>query len=251
MKGLRREPAASADAAAAFEDLARIFSMSQRLCLILFGPPGSGKGTQAVLLRDKFGFAHISTGEMLRERVVLGDEVGQRVARTMKRGALVRDETVNRLVEDRIELADAAKGFILDGYPRTVQQATLLDGALQAKGIGTVVIHLKVDYNIIIARLSGRRQCPACGTVYNLPPDTPPEKQVCSKDAVGLIVRADDAPETVRERLSAYEIQTTPVLEFLKGAGYRCFDIEAGARTPREIVTEIEGRVEAEFGAAA
>jgi adenylate kinase len=114
-----------------------------------------------------------------------------------------------------------------------------------------VVIHLKVDYNIIIARLSGRRQCPVCGTIYNLPPDTPPEKQVCSKDAAGLIVRADDAPETVRERLRAYEVQTTPVLEFLKGAGYRCFGIEAGARTPREIVAEIEGLVEGEFGAAA
>jgi len=225
--------------------------MSQRLCLILFGPPGSGKGTQAVLLRDKLGFAHISTGDMLRERVARGDEFGGLVAGIMRAGLLVPDELVNKMVEDRIELPDAARGFILDGYPRTVQQATLLDGALRAKRIGTVVIHLKVDYNIIITRLSGRRQCPACGTVYNLPPDTPPEKQVCSKDAVRLIVRADDAPETVRERLRAYELQTAPVLEFLKGTGYRCFGIEAGARTPREIVAEIEGRVEEEFGAAA
>jgi adenylate kinase len=225
--------------------------MSQRLCLILFGPPGSGKGTQAVLLRDKLGFAHISTGEMLRERVACGDEFGRLVAGIMRTGALVPDELVNKMVEDRIELPDAAKGFILDGYPRTVQQATLLDGALRGKRIGTVVIHLKVDYNIIIARLSGRRQCPVCGTVYNLPPDTPPEKQVCSKDAAGLVVRADDAPETVQERLRAYEVQTTPVLEFLKGAGYRCFGIEAGARTPREIVAEIDGLVAGEFGAAA
>jgi adenylate kinase len=225
--------------------------MSQRLCLILFGPPGSGKGTQAALLRDKLGFAHISTGEMLRERVARGDEFGKLVAGIMRTGALVPDELVNKMVEDRVELPDSAKGFILDGYPRTVQQATLLDGALRVKRIGTVVIHLKVDYNIIIARLSGRRQCPACGTVYNLPPDTPPEKQVCSKDAERLIVRADDAPETVRERLRAYEVQTEPVLEFLKSAGYRCFGIEAGARTPREIVAEIEGLVKEEFGAAA
>jgi adenylate kinase len=225
--------------------------MSQRLCLILFGPPGSGKGTQAVLLRDKLGFAHISTGDMLRERVLRGDELGGQVAAIMRSGALVPNELVNKLVEDRIELPDAAKGFILDGYPRTVQQATLLDGALRAKQIGTVVIHLKVDYNIIIARLSGRRQCPACGTVYNLPPDTLPEKQICSKDAVGLIVRTDDSPETVRERLRAYEVQTTPVLEFLKGTGYRCWGVESGAKSPREIETEIEGLLAEEFGAAA
>jgi adenylate kinase len=225
--------------------------MSQRLCLILFGPPGSGKGTQAALLRDKLGFAHISTGDMLRDRVARGDELGREVDGIMKSGALVPNEMVNKLVEDRIELPDAAKGFILDGYPRTVQQATLLDGALRAKQIGTVVIHLKVDYNIIIARLSGRQLCAACGTVYNLPPDTLPDKQVCSKDGARLTVRADDRPETVRERLRAYEVQTSPVLEFLKDAGYRCWGIESGERTPREIAVEIEGLLIKEFGAAA
>src|SRR5208337_38003 len=102
-----------------------------RLCLILFGPPGSGKGTQAKLLRDSLGIAHISTGDMLRERVASGDELGQRVAGIMDSGGLVPNETVNKLVEDRIELPDAAKGFILDGYPRTVAQAALLDAVFR------------------------------------------------------------------------------------------------------------------------
>jgi len=225
--------------------------MNQRLCLILFGPPGSGKGTQAALLREKLCLAHISTGDMLRERVASGDEVGRTVDGIMKSGALVPDDLVNRMVADRVELPDAAKGFILDGYPRTVPQASLLDGALKAKQVRTVVVHLKVDYNIVIARLSGRKQCAVCGTVYNLPPGTPPESEVCSKDGTRLIVRADDRPETVKERLKAYDIKTAPVLEFLEGAAYRCFGIESGTRTPLEIAAEIEDRLEKEFGAVA
>jgi adenylate kinase len=223
--------------------------MSQRLCLILFGPPGSGKGTQAAILREKLSLAHISTGDMLRERVTCGDEVGKVADEIMKAGGLVPDGLVNRMVEDRVELPDAAKGFILDGYPRTVPQAALLDGVLKAKQVGTVVVHLKVDYNIVIARLSGRKQCAACGTVYNLPSDTPLESQVCSKDGMRLVVRTDDQPETVRERLKAYDVKTAPVLEFLERAGYRCFGIESGMRTPVEIAAEIGERLEKEFGA--
>jgi adenylate kinase len=224
--------------------------MSQRLCLILFGPPGSGKGTQAAILKDRLCLAHISTGDMLRERVALGDELGRIADGIMKSGGLVPDDVVNKMVEDRVECPDAIKGFILDGYPRTVPQAALLDGVLRAKKVGTVVIHLKVDYNIVIARLSGRKQCAACGTVYNLPPDTPPEQQVCSKDGMRLLVRADDRPETVQERLKAYDVKTAPVLEFLEGAQYRCFGIESGTRMPIEIAAEIEDRLEKEFGAA-
>src|SRR5271154_5675747 len=134
-----------------------------RLCLILFGAPGSGKGTQAKLLRQSLGIAHISTGDMLRERVASGDPLGLEVESMMKAGVLVPDETVNRLVEERIEEPDSIDGFILDGFPRTIRQAKLLGEVLAAKGIRPLVVHLKVDYNVIIARLSGRRLCPICG----------------------------------------------------------------------------------------
>src|SRR5258708_32686372 len=139
--------------------------MTTKQCLILFGPPGSGKGTQAMLLRDRLGVAHISSGDMLRERVAAGDELGQTLAGIMQSGALVPNDMVNRMVKDRIEKPDAAGGFILDGYPRTVAQAQLLDRVLKGKQIPTVVVHLLVDCNVVIARLSGRRQCPACGTL--------------------------------------------------------------------------------------
>src|SRR5678810_971761 len=119
-----------------------------RLCLILFGSPGSGKGTQAKLLRQSLGIAHISTGDMLRERVASGDEVGRAVASLMQAG---------RLVPERIEQPDCANGFILDGYPRTVQQARLLAELLVLWPVRTMVVHLVVDYNVIIARISGRR----------------------------------------------------------------------------------------------
>ncbi len=142
-----------------------------RLCLILFGPPGSGKGTQAKMLRHLLGVAHISTGDMLREQIASGD--GHGVARIMQSGGLVPDETVNRMVRDRIEQPDAAAGFILDGYPRTVSQARLLAELLEVKGIEPLVIHLKVDYNVIVARLASRRQCPNCGALYSQPPNSP------------------------------------------------------------------------------
>src|ERR1700742_4518969 len=119
-----------------------------RFCLILFGPPGSGKGTQAKLLRQSLGIAHISTGDMLRERVASGDALGQQVSGIMQSGGLVPDETVNRMVEDRIEQPDCINGFMLDGFPRTVNQARLLSELLKSKGIDPLVIHLKVDYNV-------------------------------------------------------------------------------------------------------
>src|SRR5579872_3105016 len=139
-----------------------------RLCLILFGAPGSGKGTQAKLLKQSLDVAHISTGDMLRERIASGDPLGREVESIMKAGSLVSDETVNRLVEERIEEPDARSGFILDGFPRTVNQAKLLGEVLKAKGIVPLVVHLKVDYNVIIARLSGRRLCPTCGNLYSV-----------------------------------------------------------------------------------
>src|SRR5580704_19199100 len=136
--------------------------------LVLFGPPGSGKGTQAKLLVQCLGIPQISTGDMLREHIQAGDPMGRAVAGVMKSGALVADERVNALVEERLAQPDAAKGFILDGYPRTRQQAEALSQWFAARGIAGLVIHLLVDYNSVISRLTGRRQCPHCGTLYNL-----------------------------------------------------------------------------------
>jgi adenylate kinase len=214
-----------------------------RLCLILFGSPGSGKGTQAKLLRQSLEVAHISTGDMLRERVASGDGLGREVASLMQAGSLVPDETVNRLVEERIEQQDCEHGFILDGYPRTVDQARLLGGLLAAKQVNPLVVHLKVDYNVIVARLSGRRQCPTCGALYSVTSNSPTVAEICDYDGRKLVVREDDREEVVRERLRAYERQTAPVLDFLKGAGYAFLEIE-GDGNPQVIAARIGKFVE-------
>src|SRR5579872_350338 len=244
MKDSHRAQAASVGAAAA----ASKGGMTSQACLILFGPPGSGKGTQAKILRDKLGWAHISTGDMLRERVASGDELGKAAAGIMQSGGLVPDAMVNKMVEDRIERPDAARGFILDGYPRTVAQAQLLDCVMKVKRIRALVVHLKVDYNEVIARLSGRRLCPACGTLYNVSANLPVE--VCERDGSRLAVRDDNREEVVLQRLKAYETQTAPVLESLRAANYSSYDVQGGSRTPPEIAAEIESVIRSEFGMA-
>ena len=135
----------------------------------------------------------------------------------MQSGALVSDEVVNLMVEERLSEPDAANGFVLDGYPRTLEQAKHLDEWLEGRGIREVVIHLVVDYNIIIARLTGRRQCPRCGTLYNLASRPPREDNLCDIDGEALVVREDDSEPVIRERLDAYERQTRPVLEYYAG----------------------------------
>ncbi|MGB9606831.1 MAG: adenylate kinase family protein, partial [Bryobacteraceae bacterium] len=136
--------------------------------LILLGPPGSGKGTQAALLAERLGIPHISTGDILREQVAAGTELGQRVQAIMAAGELVPDELVNQIIEQRLERPDCEKGCILDGYPRTTVQAAFLNEALARKGMRPVVVNLAVDYNVIVARITARRQCPVCGASYNL-----------------------------------------------------------------------------------
>jgi adenylate kinase len=219
-----------------------------RLCLILFGSPGSGKGTQAKLLKERFGVAHISTGDMLRERVALGDGLGKQVAKVMATGGLVSDGSVNRMVEDRITFDDCKAGFMLDGYPRTVSQAKWLAERLAAKQMRPMVVHLEVDYNVIIRRISGRRQCPVCGTLYNLAAD--PDRVACDMEGAKLEIREDDREDVVRERLLAYDRQTAPVLAFFKDAGYPVWDI-TGSGVPENIATEIEDLIRKERERAA
>jgi len=203
-----------------------------RLCLILFGSPGSGKGTQAKTLKETLGVAHISTGDMLRERVGLRDRLGQRVGSIIKAGGLVADADVNRMVDDRVHEDDCANGFILDGYPRTVSQADWLAGRLARERVRPMVVHLEVDYNVIIARIAGRRQCPVCGTLYNLAQD--PTRVACDLEGAKLEIRDDDREDVVRERLRAYDRQTAPVLAFFRDEGYSCRDFVGTA--PPEVI---------------
>lgn len=211
-----------------------------RFSLILFGPPGSGKGTQAKLLKQRLACPHISTGDMLREHVALQDDLGIEVAGIMQAGRLVPDELVNRLVERRISQPDCKRGFILDGYPRTVPQAEMLDKLLAAKRFQPVVVFLEVDYNKIVARLSGRRVCPNCGALYSLASHAPLIQQVCDYDGTPLVIRDDDREEVIRERLKAYDLQTKPLIEYFQSTGYAFHRIEASEGTPQQIVSGIE-----------
>jgi adenylate kinase len=212
---------------------------TQAKAIVLLGAPGSGKGTQAKLLRDCLRIPHVSTGEILRERVRSGAENGSRVAATMHSGDLVADDLVNRLVEERLSQPDAAAGFILDGYPRTTAQAAHLVSWLQAHRIQEVVIYLSIDYNIVIARLRGRRQCPQCGTLYNIVSQPPKVDMLCDLDGHALVIRDDDREEVIRERLDAYQRQTSPVLEFFRDAGRRVEEVNAGDALPDEVYRKI------------
>jgi adenylate kinase len=181
---------------------------------------------------------------MLRERVASHDPLGEAASAIMKSGGLVPDEIVNRMVEERIEQPDCVNGFILDGYPRTVNQAKLIAGVLESKKIETVVVHLKVDYNVIIARLSGRRLCPTCGALYSVSPKTPVVSEVCDYDGSKLGVRDDDRPEVVAERLKAYDRQTSPVLECLREEGFAVCEVDGAASSPLVIAKRIQGWIE-------
>jgi adenylate kinase len=187
---------------------------------------------------------------MLRESVERGDDLGEEIRAILKSGALVPDEMVNELVEERISRPDCSKGFILDGYPRTVAQAGTVDTLLKSKGVRSVVVHLKVDYNVIVARLAERRLCPVCGALYGVAPGATAAPTVCGLDGATLIVREDDRPEVVTERLKAYDAKTAPVLEYFRNAGYPCLDVDGNAAGGPEAVAEgVRGRLREEVGA--
>jgi adenylate kinase len=199
----------------------------QKLAVVLFGAPGSGKGTQAQFLVERMGIPQLSTGDMLRAHIREDDEVGHSVKLLMKAGLLAPDVLVNGLVAERLAKPDTRNGFILDGYPRTVPQAEVLLRLLDLNAAKPVVIHIILDYNIIIERLAARRQCPKCGTVYNLVWRPPLVPGICDLDGEKLIARDDDREQVIRERLRAYETQTEPVIEFFRKKGGRMFEIDA------------------------
>lgn len=213
------------------------------LALILFGAPGSGKGTQAKILASELEMPHISTGDMLRSRMDQDDALGRVILAVMKSGQLVPDEMVNRMVEERIDQPDCQKGFILDGYPRTLRQAEMVEWLLAARGLKQLVIHLQVDYNKLVGRLTARRQCPQCGTLYNLLSKPPLVEGRCDIEGANLAIRTDDSEPVIRQRLEAYEAQTRPLIEHFRQSG--CLrDVEASDLPPDEIAAEIRRLIE-------
>jgi adenylate kinase len=209
------------------------------LAVILFGSPGSGKGTQSKFIVEWLGIPQISTGDMLRDHIRRGTAIGLSIAARMKAGTLVPDELVNSLVAERIDRPDCQKGFILDGYPRTTAQAEEMMRLLEPRGAEEVVIHLVVDYNVIIARMQGRRVCPKCGTLYNAISRPPKTEGICDLDGEKLVIREDDRPEVVRERLEQYEAQTRPVIDFFRNSNHRVFDVDASTERPENVFGRI------------
>ncbi len=176
---------------------------------------------------------------MLRKHISAGDAIGQQAERLTKAGKLVPDELVNDLVKERIAEPDCQAGMILDGYPRTVNQAQELLKLLELHGFRPVVIHLMVDYEKIVARLSGRRQCPLCGTLYSLTTNPPKVPGICDLDGTPLVTREDDRESVIRERLREYDSRTLPILKFFREAGVQMLDIKAAEATPEQIMQEI------------
>jgi adenylate kinase len=210
------------------------------IAIILFGSPGSGKGTQSKYLVEWLKIPQISTGDMLREHIHRGDPIGLAIADRMRAGSLVSDELVNQLVFERISQPDCSRGFILDGYPRTTAQAEEMMRLLAARGAGEVVIHLVVDYNIIISRISGRRVCPVCGTLYNAVSRPPKVDGICDLDGATLAIRDDDREEVVRERLAQYERQTRPLIEFFRATSDRLIEVDASRENPDAVFERIK-----------
>lgn len=188
--------------------------------LILFGPPGAGKGTQAKFIVDSFGIPQISTGDMLRAAVKDQTPLGLVAKQIMESGGLVSDEVVLGIVRERLANPDCSNGFILDGFPRTIPQADALDGILKSLGRHIDhVISLDVDFSEIVQRLSGRRACSACGKGYHVLYDPPAVQGVCDACGASLIQRDDDKEDTVKNRLSVYEQQTSPLKAYYETAG--------------------------------
>lgn len=194
--------------------------MALRRALIFLGPPGAGKGTQAKVAAKECGLPHLSTGDMLREAIARGTPLGKKVQPLLGRGELVPDELVMSMVEERLSQPDCAKGFIFDGFPRTLPQAEQLDRLLEANGFGKpLVIDFCVSPDKLLRRLSGRWTCSVGGEIYNefdAPPKVP---GLCDHDGGKLVQRPDDRPEVVRERLAAYEKQTKPLTDYYRRRG--------------------------------
>ena len=190
--------------------------------ILLLGAPGVGKGTQAKALMAAWGIPQISTGDLLRANVSQGTPLGKMAKAVLDRGELVSDELVNEMVAERLKSPDTAAGYILDGYPRTLGQAAWVDDHLNGKGpaaLPVVAVSIEVGYNQLLRRITGRRTCPVCKSIYNIYLQQPRVDEVCDLDGTALTRRSDDTEEVFEERMRAYEAQTAPVVEHYRARG--------------------------------
>jgi adenylate kinase len=207
--------------------------------VILMGAPGAGKGTQAKLISERYGIPQISTGDILRDNVARSTELGKKADPLMKAGQLVPDELMLPMVEERLAQPDCDRGFILDGFPRTVKQAEWLDRYLAARTFAgrawtPVVINITVGYNQLLQRLTGRRSCPVDGKIYNIYSQPPQNEGVCDSCGASLVQRKDDREEVIAKRWQEYEAQTLPLVDYYRRRGRLC---ELNGNLPLEQVT--------------
>ncbi len=206
--------------------------------IVILGPPGSGKGTYSSRLSARLGIPHISTGDIFREEIKSGSELGQSISEYVSNGRLVPDDIVNKVMEKRLSKEDCGKGFILDGYPRTIQQAEFLDKVSKID----VVINLNVPDEVIVRRLSSRLVCKKCGAIYNKLTLPPKVNGVCDICGGELYQREDDKPEVVRERIGIYKKEVAPILEYYRKTGV-VFDLfyepdESGGDASPDVVVD-------------
>ncbi|MBS1857343.1 MAG: adenylate kinase [Acidobacteria bacterium] len=211
------------------------------MILLLFGPPGCGKGTQAAFLAERFSIPAISTGEMFRAECKAGTDLGRIACQLISKGALVSDEIVDQMVARRISQADCREGFLLDGYPRTVPQAAAFATLVRSRGLPEpAVIHLDIPDELVVMRLTARRQCPLCKRIYNLLSRPPATAGICDDDGTPLITRDDDGEDVIRDRIRAYHQQTGPVLRWYNSARLHHVD---GSQPPDRVARDVANAV--------
>jgi adenylate kinase len=214
-----------------------------KTALILFGPPGAGKGTQARRLSAELGYPSVSTGDILREAVAAGTELGQSARKYMESGLLVPDEVVDGIARDRLMRPDCARGFILDGYPRTINQARHVESLFPPDGLCTVVVGIRVADDALLQRLAGRRTCPGCAKMFHVQSSPSRSGDRCDECGTQLVQRRDDSEQVVKERLRVYQNNTRPLIDFYRSREVY-FEVD-GSGTVDSIFESILGIVNA------
>ncbi len=203
----------------------------------MIGPPGAGKGTQARLLSEKYGYPQISTGDILREMAQADTELGKEIKKTLAAGKLVSDEILAQVILTRTSQSDCENGYILDGYPRTINQANLLEDLSEKQGKDVFLVRVITPEEVLFKRLTGRRTCPTCGEIYNIYFRPPRLAGVCDLDGEPLKQRSDDNPDSVTRRFEEYKTSTAPLIEYYRRSG-RLIEIEGEG-----LVSEVFGKL--------